>query len=109
MSLGAMAMVANSGAKNFIHIMIDNQEYASTGGQRGIAIAEWPKLALAAGYCSALQLSEERQLRLALQQTSRQPGPAFLQVKVSTGIEISPRVARQPEEIAMTFTKSLAS
>jgi sulfopyruvate decarboxylase subunit beta len=109
MSLGALAMVANSDAKNVIHIVIDNQEYASTGGQRGIATAEWPKLALAAGYCSAYQLSEEIQLRVALQQTSKEAGPAFLQVKVSTGIETSPRVGRQPEEIAITFKKSLAS
>jgi thiamine pyrophosphate-dependent acetolactate synthase large subunit-like protein len=109
MSLGALAMVANSAAKNLIHIVIDNQEYASTGGQRGIAIAEWPRLALAAGYRNALQLSEELQLRLALDETWAQPGPAFLQVKVSTGIEISPRVGRQPEEITIAFKKSLAS
>ena len=109
MSLGALAMIANSDAKNLIHILIDNQEYASTGGQRGVAMAEWPKLALAAGYYSAFQLTEELQLRLALQQTSKQPGPAFLQVEVSTGIETSPRVGRQPEEIAITFKNSLAS
>jgi thiamine pyrophosphate-dependent acetolactate synthase large subunit-like protein len=108
MSLGALAMVSNNRPQNFIHIVIDNGEYASTGGQRGIGNSiAMPELALAAGYCSATQILERHQLTFGLRDILGKPGPAFLQIKVTAGADLSPRVGRSPAEIASTFKTAL--
>jgi sulfopyruvate decarboxylase subunit beta len=109
MSLGALAMIGNLRPTNFIHVVIDNEKYASTGGQRGISgSVAMPELALAVGYSAALRVCDEPHFRVALRATWAKEGPSFLQVKVTSGIEIAPRVGRSPTEIAESFRQTLA-
>jgi thiamine pyrophosphate-dependent acetolactate synthase large subunit-like protein len=109
MALGALAMIGNLRPKNLIHLVIDNEVYASTGGQRSISRSvAMPELALASGYRTAAKASDEPRLRVALRDMWIEEGPHFLQVKVDRGIEIAPRVSSLPAEIATSFKQSLA-
>jgi len=109
MGLGALAMIGNLRPRKFLHLVIDNEVYASTGGQRSISRSvAMPELALASGYRTALKVEDEPRLRTALNDVWTEEGPHFLQVKVNRGIEIAPRIARSPDEIAASFKQSLA-
>ena len=109
MSLGALAMTGHIAPPNIMHIVIDNQQYASTGGQTSISkVVKMPALALAAGYRVGLEASDDAQLSEALEHMRAVDGPSFLRVLVSAGSGAAPRVPRSPEEIACTFRKSIA-
>ena len=109
MSLGALTMAGRLVPPNLMHIVIDNQQYASTGGQTSISgSVNMPLLALAAGYRIGLEASDDAQLSEALKQMRAVDGPSFLRVLVTAGVEVAPRVPRSPEEIAHTFKKSIA-
>jgi thiamine pyrophosphate-dependent acetolactate synthase large subunit-like protein len=108
MSLGALAMAGHMAPPNLMHIVIDNQQYASTGGQASFSgLVNMPMLALAAGYRIGFEASDHAQLSNALEQMRAVDGPSFLHVIVSAGVEVVPRVPRAPEEIARTFKKSI--
>ena len=60
MSLGMLATIAEQAPANFYHFLLDNEVYATTGGQpvpNAKKIA-YDKLALAAGYPSAYAFEE---------------------------------------------------
>ncbi len=109
MSLGALTMVGHTRPPNLMHIVIDNQRYASTGGQGSISgSVRMARLALAAGYLTASEVDDQAALSRILEEMRAKDGPSFLRVPVSAGFEIAPRVTRLPDEIARTFKKALA-
>jgi len=109
MSLGALAMAGHIAPPNLMHIVIDNQQYASTGGQPSMSgSVNMPLLARAAGYRISLEVSDEAQLFEALEELRAADGPSFLRVLATAGTTVSPRVLRSPGEIARTFRKSIA-
>lgn len=109
MSLGALAMAGHIHPSNLMHIVIDNGQYASTGGQISISGAvRMSVLAQAAGYQIGIEVSDEIGLTQALEQIRTADGPSFVRVFVSAGADIPPRVTRSPEEIARTFRQSMA-
>jgi thiamine pyrophosphate-dependent acetolactate synthase large subunit-like protein len=104
MSLGALAMIGNRCPANLIHIVIDNEVYASTGGQHSISgTVSMPELALAAGYRTALSVWSETEFGNALNNIRKKDGPSFLQTKVRRGTETAPRVHHEPDRIARLF------
>lgn len=109
MSAGALVMAGRMAPPNLMHIVIDNRQYASTGGQASISgSVNMSLLARAAGYRISSEVGNEAQLSEALEELRAADGPSFLRVLVTAGIEVSPRVLRSPEEIARTFKKSIA-
>jgi thiamine pyrophosphate-dependent acetolactate synthase large subunit-like protein len=108
MSLGALAMVGYTKPSNLMHIVIDNQQYASTGGQASVSGAvQMSQLAQAAGYRIARETRDAQELWAALQQLRATPGPSFLCVYVKASTDAPPRVRRSPEEVAETFRRSM--
>ena len=108
MSLGALAMAGYMAPPNLMHIVIDNQQYASTGGQPSVSgLVKMPTVALAAGYRIASEVNDHVQLLEALEHMRAADGPSFLRVLVNAGVEVVSRVSRSPEEIARTFKKSM--
>lgn len=109
MALGALAMIGNLRPRKLLHLVIDNEVYASTGGQRSISRSvAMPEVALASGYRTALRVEDEPRLSTALKEVWTEEGPHFLQVKVDRGMETAPRVVYSPDEIAASFKQSLA-
>src|SRR3984893_17247273 len=92
MSLGMLATIAEQAPANFYHFLLDNEVYATTGGQpvpnaKNIA---YDKLALAAGYPRAHAVDEIADLASELPAILARPGPVFVALKVYPEVENAP-------------------
>jgi thiamine pyrophosphate-dependent acetolactate synthase large subunit-like protein len=97
MSLGMLATIAEQAPANFYHFLLDNEVYATTGGQpvpnaKNIA---YDKLALAAGYPRAHAFDEIADLARELPTILGRPGPVFVALKVYPEVENAPIGRRQ--------------
>ena len=92
MSLGMLATIAEQAPANFYHFLLDNEVYATTGGQpvpnaKNIA---YDKLALAAGYPQAHAFDDIADLKRDIGNILGHPGPVFVWLKVYPEIENEP-------------------
>ena len=97
MSLGMLATIAEQAPANFYHFLLDNEVYATTGGQpvpnaKNIA---YDRLALAAGYPRAHAFDEIADLARELPAILGRPGPVFVALKVYPEVENAPIGRRQ--------------
>jgi phosphonopyruvate decarboxylase len=92
MSLGMLATIAEQAPTNFYHFLLDNECYATTGGQpvpNAKKIA-YDKLALASGYPRAHAFEEIGDLQRELPAILSRPGPVFVWLKVYPEVENEP-------------------
>jgi thiamine pyrophosphate-dependent acetolactate synthase large subunit-like protein len=92
MSLGMLATIAEQAPANFYHFLLDNEVYATTGGQpvpnaKNIA---YDKIALGAGYPRAHAFDEAADFARELPAILARPGPVFVALKVYPEIENDP-------------------
>ena len=92
MSLGMLATIAEQAPANFYHFLLDNECYATTGGQpvpnaKNVA---YDKLALASGYPRAHAFEEIADLSRELPAILERPGPVFVWLKVYPEVENEP-------------------
>src|SRR5438045_6014942 len=92
MSLGMLATIAEQAPTNFYHFLLDNEIYATTGGQpvpnaKNVA---YDRLALAAGYPRAHAYTEAVDLQREVGSILSRPGPVFVWLKVSPEVENEP-------------------
>ena len=92
MSLGMLATIAEQAPANFYHFLLDNECYATTGGQpvpnaKNVA---YDKLALASGYPRAHAFEEAGDLARELPGILSRPGPVFVWLKVYPEVENEP-------------------
>jgi len=96
MGLGILLTVAEHKPENFYHFMLDNECYATTGGQpvpnaKNIA---YDLLARGAGYPRVFAFDELAALTAALPAILGQPGPVFVAMKVHADVENKPITQR---------------
>jgi thiamine pyrophosphate-dependent acetolactate synthase large subunit-like protein len=92
MSLGMLATIAEQAPANFYHFLLDNECYATTGGQpvpNAKKIA-YDKLALASGYPRAHAFEEIGDFARELPAILGRPGPVFVWLKVYPEVENEP-------------------
>ncbi|HEX6100095.1 MAG TPA: thiamine pyrophosphate-dependent enzyme [Thermoanaerobaculia bacterium] len=101
MALGTLAMVADQQPPNFVHVVLDNEIYGSTGGQRSLSAGvDLDEVARAAGYASVWRIGELSELDDAL----AAQGPVFVLIKVAPVAQgTAPRVPLAPAAIAARF------
>jgi len=100
MNLGSLATIGHFAPDNLVHIVLDNETHASTGGQPTVSnTAKLEGMASAAGFTMAKQVSSSQDLRLALRQVLSSKGPSFILVKVEKGEKEVPRVSYEPTQI----------
>jgi len=92
MSLGMLATIAEQAPANFYHFLLDNEVYATTGGQpvpnaKNIA---YDRLALASGYPRAHAFDKIADLSRELPAILGRPGPVFVALKVYPEVENDP-------------------
>ena len=92
MSLGILVTIAEQRPANFYHFLIDNECYATTGGQpvpnaKNIA---YDLIAKGAGYPRAFAFTEIDAFSTALPGILAEPGPVFVACKVAPEIENAP-------------------
>src|SRR5579872_4291681 len=109
MSLGMLATIAEQAPANFYHFLLDNEIYATTGGQpvpnaKNVA---YDKLALAAGYPRAHGFTEIGDLQREIGGILSRPGPVFVWLKVYAEVENEP-IGRRRRWQARTRDQVLA-
>jgi thiamine pyrophosphate-dependent acetolactate synthase large subunit-like protein len=92
MGMGALATIAEQAPRNFYHFMLDNECYATTGGQpvpnaKNIA---YDVVARGAGYSQAYAFDHLEDFSNNIKAILDQPGPVFVALKVDPEIENEP-------------------
>lgn len=107
MDLGTMANIAEAKCSNLVHVVLDNGQYQSTGGQPTLsAEVDISRIARVAGYAwtETVDGVTADTVRAVLSCT----GPSCLVIKVDGGAERVPRVDVEPADIAVRFRDFLA-
>jgi len=109
MSLGTFPLIATCLPGHFIHVVLDNEAYESTGGQPTItSTVDLAALAKAAGYARVWPVDDIASLQQALQETVHTTVLTFVLVKVTgRAPEGLGRVSLTPEEIKQRFSQVL--
>src|SRR5499433_2137431 len=97
MNLGILATIAGKQPPNFYHFLLDNEVYATTGGQPvpNAKNVKYDRLALAAGYPRAQAFERLDDFDRALPEILGRPGPVFVALKVYPEIENAPIGSRR--------------
>jgi thiamine pyrophosphate-dependent acetolactate synthase large subunit-like protein len=89
MSLGVLISVAEQKPANFYHFLLDNECYATTGGQPvpNAKNVRYDEMARAAGYPRAFAFDELDAFSKALPDILEKKGPVFVAMKVHPEVE----------------------
>jgi thiamine pyrophosphate-dependent acetolactate synthase large subunit-like protein len=92
MSLGMLATIAEQAPANFYHFLLDNEVYATTGGQPvpNAKKVAYDKLALASGYPRAHAFENVADLSREMPAILGRAGPVFVWLKVYPEVENEP-------------------
>lgn len=98
MSMGMLATIAEQAPKNFYHFMIDNEIYATTGGQPvpNAKVVDYAAVAKACGYPKAVSYTDLGDLEADLPGILEGEGPIFVHMKVTPDVENTPIGQRKP-------------
>jgi len=97
MNLGVLASIAGKRPKNFVHFLLDNGCYATTGGQpvpNGEDI-NYAQMAAAAGYPATYKFNNLEELTTSLEEIMNTEGPVFVAIKINPEIENLPMGLRE--------------
>ncbi len=107
MRLGSLATIGAAAPRDFVHIVVDNGTYASTGRQRTVSPSvDFASAALSCGYAAAAQCHGASGLGEALDWAKARlgAGPVLLHVAVDEReAEALERPALSPSQIAAAF------
>ncbi len=111
MGLGNLATIGALKPKNLVHLVFDNEVFASTGNQPTYSDrVQLDRLASAAGYPLVLRAETSEEILSAWQKAGGGAGPSFVLVKCKPdGGKPMERVRLEPEEITVRFMKAVNS
>jgi thiamine pyrophosphate-dependent acetolactate synthase large subunit-like protein len=97
MSLGMLVTIAEQAPANFYHFLLDNECYATTGGQPvpNAQNVAYDVMARGAGYPRSHAFTELDDLARELPAILDRPGPVFVALKVFPEIENAPIAQRR--------------
>jgi sulfopyruvate decarboxylase subunit beta len=92
MNLGVLATIADQKPSNFYHILLDNECYATTGGQPVPSAADvsYHGMAKDAGYAAAHSFDDLEEFAINIEGILDRPGPVFVSMKIVPEIENLP-------------------
>jgi phosphonopyruvate decarboxylase len=92
MSLGQLPTIAEQAPANFYHFILDNEVYATTGGQPvpGAKNVDYAGIARASGYPRAHSFGDIGDFSRELPSILAAPGPVFIALKVLPEVENTP-------------------
>jgi thiamine pyrophosphate-dependent acetolactate synthase large subunit-like protein len=101
MSLGILTTIAEQNPTNLYHFMLDNEVYATTGGQPvpNAKNVDYAAFAKAAGYPKALAFTEIEDFSRELPGILNEPGPVFVALKVFPEIQNEAIGNRRPWQV----------
>ena len=97
MNLGILATIAGKQPKNFFHFLMDNECYATTGGQPvpNAQDINYAGMAKEAGYAAAYNFDNLEDFATNVGQILQETGPVFVALKVVPMVENEPIGLRQ--------------
>ena len=109
MNLGVLASVAGKQPENFVHFLLDNGCYATTGGQPvpNSEEIDYAVIAEGSGYAATYSFDDLEELSTSLDEIMNKKGPVFVAIKVEAEVENLPiglRERRQTRNRAQTIT-----
>lgn len=115
MSLGVLSMVAEQKPKNFYHFVLDNECYATTGGQPvpNAKTIAYDVIAKGCGYSSAYAYTNLESFSVNVKRIMSESGPVFVAMKIVPEIENvpigqrTPRLQRTKEQAIADFRAEL--
>jgi thiamine pyrophosphate-dependent acetolactate synthase large subunit-like protein len=92
MNLGALVTIADKSPKNLYHFLLDNECYATTGGQPvpNAQNVAYDVIARGAGYPAAYAFDNLEDFSNNVEKILSEPGPVFVAMKVAPEIENEP-------------------
>lgn len=109
MRLEAMASVGSLRPVRYVHVVLDNEAYDSTGAQKTISRGvDFPAIARACGYAGAESVSGTEALGAAIARAQKATGPQFIHCRIalSTAAELG-RPTVPPREVADRLREAL--
>ncbi len=96
MNLGVLATVAGKKPANFFHFLLDNECYATTGGQPVPNSSEisYAGMAREAGYALTYEFDDLEELVTNLESIMQETGPVFVAIKVYPEVQNLPIALR---------------
>jgi len=97
MNLGVLATIAGMQPQNFYHFVLDNECYATTGGQPvpNAKQINYAGMAKEAGYAAAYRFDDLDEFERNVGQILQEKGPVCITIKVVPAIENEPIGRRQ--------------
>jgi phosphonopyruvate decarboxylase len=97
MNLGILATIAGMQPQNFYHFLLDNECYATTGGQPvpNAQNINYAGMAKEAGYAAAYRFDDLEDFERNVGKILSEKGPVFVAIKVVPAIENEPIGRRQ--------------
>lgn len=109
MKMGALATVGYYQPKNLIHIILDNEQHDSTGGQQTVSsTTHFARIAAACNYRRAIATDNPADLPQIIKDIRAQEGPTLLHLKIRPGspAELG-RPTVKPHEVKDRFMQFL--
>ena len=108
MGMGTLATVGALKPKNFVHVVLDNEVYGSTGNQPTISnVVRLEQVAKAAGYVRVERVIEREDIIYEFKEMLKQDGPSMLLIKVTEQAEDAGRVMIEPPDMTQRFKKAI--
>ncbi len=97
MNMGILATIAGKKPKNFFHFLMDNECYATTGGQPVPNAQEisYAGMAKEAGYAAAYEFDNLEDFSTNVERIMNETGPVFVAMKMVPLVENEPIGLRQ--------------
>jgi phosphonopyruvate decarboxylase len=110
MKMGSLSTIGYYKPGRFVHIILDNEAYESTGGQVATSITtDFASVAAACGYTKCWRADCPASLREAVHEAGKNVGPSLVHVKVA--MTADPNLGRptmKPVEVKARFMKYLS-
>lgn len=105
MRMGSLATVGHYQPSSYLHVVLDNLCYDTTGGQESSSnTVSFPHFAVYAGYKRAVTVFSSKTMLKYFQQFQKEKGPSILHVKIRRGMDHKPgRPTLSPEQIKNRF------
>jgi len=110
MKMGTLATIGNYKPHRFIHVILDNEAYESTGGQQSVSpTADFSHIAAACGYRQCYRADTRHGLISAIHSVRAKSGPSLIHVKVLRSYDASlERPTLKPFQVKEQFMQFLA-
>jgi len=98
MGMNILPTIGEHQPRNFYHFMLDNECWATTGGQPvpNAGKVSYESIARAAGYPRAFAFDNPESLALNMERIISEPGPVFVALKVVPEVQNEPIGRRKP-------------